>query len=111
MSENQFKHIRARVSVVSENEVKESVIGERVEDYTNHFNDLYLEKIKARISHSNWGVIFKQSDESIPKFEVDIYTDNNVDHSIIKACIQNNPPDNIELFINEPYWNFSKYME
>ena len=82
-----------------------------INDYSNHFNDLYFEKISSKISNSNWGVIFKQTDESIPKFEVDIYTDNNFDYSLIRDCIQRNPPDKIEIVVNEPYWGFAKYLE
>lgn len=111
MGENDFKHIRAGVAIIYENELKGSVSNERIMDYSNHFNDLYFEKISSKISNSNWGVIFKQTDESIPKFEVDIYTDNNFDYSLIRDCIQRNPPDKIEIVVNEPYWGFAKYLE
>ena len=68
-----IKNIKAGIAIENPAELQMSVIGEKLNDYEKHFNDLYYDKIMAAINHNNWGIWFKQIDEFKPKFIVDTY--------------------------------------
>jgi hypothetical protein len=106
-----IKNIKAGIAIASPNELKLSVIGERLKDYENQFNDLFLQIINASVGHDQWGVWFKQVDESIPKFIVDIYTNDINDFKLIYKIISQTRAGDIKLEMMEPRWNFQQFLE
>lgn len=105
------KNIKAGIAIATQDELKLSVNGERLFDYENQFNDLFFDLIISSVRHQNWGVWFKQIDEGIPKFIVDIYTDDIKDFEIIHKVIHQNGAGDIKLEIMRPYWNFQHFLE
>jgi len=106
-----IKNIKAGIAIATQNELKLSVNGERLEDYENQFNALFFEIINASVGHDQWGVWFKQIDESIPKFIVDIYTNDIKDFNLIYKIIDENGAGDIKLEMMPKYWDFQSFKE
>lgn len=106
-----FKHIRVGIAIVNSSELRLAVNGERLGDYENEFDDWYCERLKQVMNHKQWGVMFKQSDEHTPEFEVDIYTNDVNDFASIHNLISSEPHRAIKFRFNAPYWGFEKFLE
>jgi hypothetical protein len=110
--EEKKRNIIASIVIVNPAELQMSVNGERLNDYEAYFNDIYYDHIQENMKHENWGVWFKQDNEAIPSFIVDIFTDSQDDYVLIRNVIEYYNKDNDpKLTIMSPYWNYQKFVE
>jgi hypothetical protein len=111
MSEK-IRNIVAGIVIANQAELQMSVNGERLHDYESYFNDVFYEHIQENMKHSNWGVWFKQDDETKPHFMVDIFTDSQDDYLLIRRVIEYwNKDNDPQLTIMAPYYTFQQFIE
>jgi hypothetical protein len=102
-------HIKIGIAIAREKELKRSVNEERIKDYEKFFSDLYVAKIKKKLTTDKWGIRFMQVDELTPKFGIYIYVETPYDYIIIEKIISSDPPKNMEIEILPPHWPFDQF--
>ncbi len=107
--DEKIKNIVVGIAIAKPTELLISVNGEKHNDYSSFFNDIFFDAIQEKIKHSNWGVKFSQDDEHKPSFVVDIYVDDQNDYLLIREII-NSKKEDPELQIMSPYWNFQHFV-
>ena len=68
-------NIQANIVVEYSAELKKSDNRKSAVGYTLLFNDVFYSLINKHVSHDQWGVYFKQINQSVPRFTIDIFTD------------------------------------
>jgi hypothetical protein len=106
-----FRNIKVGIAINAPAELKLSVNGERLQDYEAQFYALFFDIIEGFITHKKRGVWFKQIDESIPRFVVDIYVDSKDDFAIIYGLISKHGAGDIKLEMMRPYWGFQSFLD
>lgn len=102
-------NIKVGISISSDKELNEHVIGERISDYISHFTALYKDAILEILKHSRWGLLFTQTSEIIPAFAIDIYVDSFEDYQRIQNFIKSNPPNEIDIHFLDYRWGFNSF--
>lgn len=70
---------------------------ERLKDYNQLFNDLFLDRIIEEIGNDGWAIKFVQYIQTSPSFLVDIYLENTDYYQIIKWIIETYIPKEIKI--------------
>lgn len=104
-----MEKIKAGIAVANNAELNMWVVGERSIDYTKYFEAKFLDIIQASLGHDDWGVWFKQIDEFIPKFYVDIYVNDSKDWLLIHNDIMANMDADPVLEILPRYWTYEYF--
>ena len=103
-----MEKIKVGIVVMNTAELKMSVIGERIHDYTEYFKSQFYDIIQIALDHDNWVINFMQIDELTPKFYVDIYATNLHEYNLVKSYIEDNDKDP-QLQVLPPYKTFDQF--